>query len=443
MPGEEYNRSKDVVNDSVDQNRRREKVLNVLKNLKYQIAKEIVYTSRREGKNDEEIVAKLKKFKLDQNILKELLAISKQEKKEVFEQKQPDQIQKKQEEEQRQKLDELRLKQKEQQEKLKLEEEQPKTAQEAKAKEPPQKQEPTEEQTKDEKKEEKKGFDRDKDIFTPEEFEKLENKENKSVFGTLFNKNKGKEDDNDKDKEEKIDLLSQREVSKKIKKLQKQVEEDSIFASKLSGKIEMLIQKGDETSERIQAINEKIGELRSTVLGRERVFNKMEEDFNNVKFIVNTFSPKNMEKRFEDINKEMITKDAIIGKVENKLQILEDKLNEYLNTMSRIKSFENVVKELERIKGVEERIKKMSGETDKAASKVEIISQNIRESLKKINESFNTANSNKDTIKELLVSLTKIESKLDFLAKKEELEFLKDDVGTIKKAIFDKSFNLG
>ncbi len=296
-------------------------------------------------------------------------------------------------------------------------------------------------ETPEPKKDEKKELTREEDTFKPEEFEKLEKSE-QGIFSKIIDKFKDKKEtkQDDTEKEEPVELLNQRQISKQIAKLNKAIEDENINSAKLGGKIELLNQKNADTNEQIQNLLEKIGELRSTVLGRERMFNKLEEDFSVVKYTVNAFKPDNLDKRFNSVDADVLRIESKLEKLDTQTKLNEEKLKKYSDMMQKIQSFDNVIEKLERIKKTEETIKQLKTQIQRDTSRTEVMIQNISESVSKINKTSETSQSNQNSIKDISVTLSKIESKMEFLVKKEEFENIKNDVQVIKRTLFEKDF---
>ncbi len=280
----------------------------------------------------------------------------------------------------------------------------------------------------------------EEEAFSPEEFEKLESKENKSLMGKFFKKKKDDDGDEKKDDDNSFEMLDQKEMSKTINNVKKTAEQNSIDITKVSGKIEVLTEKNEEMGEQIQNTLEKIGELRSTVLGRERMFNKLEDDFNSVKYTVNNFAPENLDKRFNEVNSQMLKHDSALDKIDARMNKQEDKINHYLKIMESISNFDNVIEQLKKLQKAEDHIKKLEGDVEKAASKIEIMLQNTSESVSKINKAHTKATNNEDAIKDIMNTLGKLEQKTEFFVKKEDFDNIKDDMKVIKKALFQRDY---
>jgi chromosome segregation ATPase len=299
----------------------------------------------------------------------------------------------------------------------------------------------TQEESENEKKDSEE-VSREDNKFSSEDFKELEQEENKkSLLGRLFSKEDNKDNTQQEEKEEYYDELSPKQLSKKVGHIESEIEDYKVEEGKIEGKIEALNEKFNGTNQQLQEALEKIGELRSTVLGRERMYNKLEEDFSQIKYIVNAFKPGTLDKRFDELEATMMKQDSRLEKMQNKSHIIEDKLNEYLHMMTAIKDYETVIQQLKKIKEVEDGIRKERLEVQKASSKTEILFHNIEDSVGKINSAADQSKDNSEQIKELLLSINKLETKSDLLIKKEQVEPLKEDIRIIKKHIFEKEFS--
>ncbi|MFT4244213.1 MAG: hypothetical protein ACMXYB_02015 [Candidatus Woesearchaeota archaeon] len=290
------------------------------------------------------------------------------------------------------------------------------------------------------KKDEEEKVDPHEESFSPEEMQALEENE-KGFFSKIASKFSKKEDnkseDDDKDS---FEILNQKEISKAISKLQTQTQNQSIEFDKIVGKFEVLNQKESEISEHLQESNEKIGELRSTVLGRERMFNKLEDDFSSVKYVVNTFKPENLDKRFDELNKQLAKLSSGIERNETKTKQIEEKLSKYSVLMEKVKNYESILYQLDKIKATEKHVSDMKLTIEKYISKIEIMSLNISDSTSMIKSNNQITLDNQESIKDLIKSLSKLEAKSDILVKEETFNFLKEDVEVIKKVLFDSEF---
>ena len=284
--------------------------------------------------------------------------------------------------------------------------------------------------------------EKEEESFSPEEFEKLENKEGNSIIGKIFKKKKDDNQDEKKDDDnDKLEIMNQKEISKELKHLKKTAEQNSIDITKVSGKIDVFKEKNEEVDEQLQNTVEKIGELRSTVLGRERMFNKLEDDFSSVKYTVNNFKPENLDKRFNEVNSQLLKFDSTLDKINARMDKQEDKINHYLKIMESIDSFDNVIKQLKKLQKAEDHISKLERDVEKAASKIEIMLQNTSESVSKINKTHTKSTNNEEAIKDIMNSIAKIEQKTEFFVKKEDFDNVKDDMKVIKKALFKKDYS--
>ena len=290
------------------------------------------------------------------------------------------------------------------------------------------------------KKDEEEKVDPHEESFSQEEMQALEENE-KGFFSKIASKFSKKEEKKEEDEnKDSFEILNQKEISRAISKLQNLTQNQSIEFDKLTGKFEVLNQKESEITEHLQESNEKIGELRSTVLGRERMFNKLEDDFNSVKYVVNTFKPENIDKRFDELNKQLAKLSSGVERNETKSKQMEDKLSKYSVLMEKIKNYESLLFQLDKIKATEKHISDMKLTIEKYMSKMEIMSLNISDSTAMIKSNNQITLDNQESIKDLIKSLSKLEAKSDILVKQEHFNFLKEDVEVIKKVLFDSEF---
>ena len=116
----------------------------------------------------------------------------------------------------------------------------------------------------------------EKNVITPEEFDELEKKE-----GRKPPKKKEKE-------EERTEVSNASDVEKIILKTEK-----------LEGKFDALSAERQALSDRLSVLNEEIGEIRSSVLGRDRVFNEIQAEFKKMKDNIEEISPRSIAANLE------------------------------------------------------------------------------------------------------------------------------------------------
>lgn len=121
-----------------------------------------------------------------------------------------------------------------------------------------------------------------------------------------------------------------------------------------------------------------------------------------------------------------------------KLKNIEEKIAQYIDLMRSIKSYEHVLKKLEELKHIEKTIETMKSDIDRTGSRMEIIFHNLEESIGKINETSSIAENNQSSVRELMVSLSKIEAQDEFFVKKEDFDLLKSDLQVIKRIVYNQ-----
>jgi len=294
----------------------------------------------------------------------------------------------------------------------------------------------------DDKKEEKKDpkeYDRDSDAFSPDDFKKLENKET-SLLKKLFKKKEKDDGKNNEDSEDDGPEYTIKQLSKEFNKLQKKVEKESVDNGKRDGKLDIFNQKIDKLNDGFEMISEKVGEVRSSMLSKERLYNKLEDDISQIKYITQGFKPEILENKFNEIDRQFEMMSSRFEKDELYQKKMDTMLQKYTALMEQIKDFENLVKKLKNIKEVETHISSLKNKIDTTASRIDVLVQHAQQTIGKINNAYDTAESNKQELKEINVTLAKIDSEIDNSVKKTDFEAIKSEMFILKKVLFDKNY---
>ena len=230
--------------------------------------------------------------------------------------------------------------------------------------------------------------------MSSEEFEKLEKREGK------------KKKEISRKKEEYVNLSGRKSNISDTDRL-------TIELEKLNGRMQMfedLRKAGDEGMVRV---SEEIGELRSSILEKERTINKMEADFAVVKEISSEIKP---EKMIEDLTK----KDEDILKISTRMEVLETKNKEVNKMLREIRTVVKKIKNLNYLLNLSDEIKTHMTEieknkkfTDRVAGKVEEIFSELKRETKEFQSSRNKIEFNEAALQDVLRDLGKLELKME------------------------------
>ena len=297
-------------------------------------------------------------------------------------------------------------------------------------------------------KEDEKSTKKDKEIksedniFSKEEMNKLEHKEDKiktSLVDRIFKKKKKPlsektckgENKNDFDDS---DQFSQKDEIKTLKKelstTASHLDNISITVEKLEGKLESERAVATGIEERMSRLTEEIGELRSMILDRERGFNEIETGFKKIEAMAEEMQPemikKNLDRKERDIiqiSVQMEKLDAVVSEINRQIKLFREQ-------MDKIKSLDNLLKVS---KDIEKNISKIK-DTERYTGRTDAKTEELFTELDKRITQFATQSSKIDSLdeltKELMESFDKSEVKLKEAVFKEDLEKLKESITT-------------
>ena len=281
--------------------------------------------------------------------------------------------------------------------------------------------------------------EREKNVFRPEDFEKLEAGESKKkgLLKRVFAKKK-KEVKAKVVAEETVKQLSQDQMSLALKKLQDRLDEMKIAEEKEAGKLEIEEEAEKAINERISDLGEQIGELRGTIMGRERFFDKMQVEFSQMKEAISEVRPEKIQKDFGKQEQRMLKLEAVNDKAATKITNLSEQLKGYQDTMKKIGSFENIFSTLEQIHDKVKEITKSKSYVDRVSAKVETIFAELSKKRKILDEHEAKLSDLDKMSRDFYADQDKVSTKMKTFASRDDLDKLKSAVDVLKGDVFKK-----
>ena len=252
----------------------------------------------------------------------------------------------------------------------------------------------------------------EENVITPEEFEEIEKKE------------KGKK---------------YKPVPKPVSAAKKQKETEPtnfetllLKIEKLEGKLEATENMIKATEEKIAKNTEEIGELRSSILERDRVFNRIESDFRLIKELSEEIKPQKIKKELEKKEEAILKNEAKIEKIETKLSVISKDITRLRQILEKIKNLENLINVSKNINKKISVIEKQKRESDKLASKIETVFSEISEMMAEFNSYKENIDFNDEALHEIVKSVDMLEAKLEKMVKKDDLEKFNEKIKEMK-----------
>jgi len=225
-----------------------------------------------------------------------------------------------------------------------------------------------------------------------------------------------------------------------------EIEQIMMKIERLEGRIGAMDETDKTIQERISNLSEEVGELRSSILEKEKILNQIETDAKKVTDIFEEIEPENFRKELEKKEEEILKNQAQIESLIAKYKELKENIENIQKIMEKIKSFENLVDMSEKINEKFSQIEENKKYTSRLASKVENIFSELNNRMKEFKSSVEKIEMNDETIKELMKSVDTMEIKVEKIVTKEELEKIekeiKEEIESNKTELEDKIYDL-
>jgi len=285
-----------------------------------------------------------------------------------------------------------------------------------------------------EKNDENKELKREQDVITSEEFESLERRENKPSFvKKLFSKHKSDSSNfEDKNSPEKLSLES---LTFEFENISKKLDNLMVTIEMQGGKLDMEKELRSALNERIIDLSSQLGELRSTLISKERLFDQFEVDFASFQDVVTTINPKSIQENFDKKEIEMTKLDSKIERNSSVLNSLQDQLSQFSSQMTKIGSFEDLFDVLKKLDSKVKKVVSSKEKSEQILSKVESLFVELNSKTKlvdKLNDYFKEFES---LFSQQKKEISTLQNKVASLVKKEDFESIKKDVEIMKSQL--------
>lgn len=246
----------------------------------------------------------------------------------------------------------------------------------------------------------------EENVITPEEFEALEKKEGRKPVKA----DKGK-------KEEKArDFSGASDFDRIILKTEK-----------LEGKLDAVVAEKQALGERMSTLNEEIGELRSSILERDKGLNEIETGFRKIRDEVEGVSPKKIMASLAKGKEETELINSRIEMLEVKGKGIEDKVKEMQVMLSKIRDITNLVNMIDSMKKKIDKVEEDKKYTSRLAGKIEAMFSELSGKISEFDRYKDKISLNEDTMHEIMKSVDLIDIKLEQSVKKDDISRVEDE----------------
>lgn len=200
------------------------------------------------------------------------------------------------------------------------------------------------------------------------------------------------------------------------------VDELMMRAEKMDARMEMIENMRKGTDERISALSEEIGELRSALLEKEKTFGELEGKFRKLVDISDEIQPERIMKELEKRSDEIV-------KTQSRTEALETRMDDARKTIKELQSVTDNVKNINRVFALSEKLDKKIAKIDeerknmsRMAGKTETVFSDINEKLRDFEKYRGKIEFNEESVYELMKTLDSFEVRLEKFVKKEKFD---------------------
>jgi len=250
----------------------------------------------------------------------------------------------------------------------------------------------------------------EENVITPSEFEELEKKEEKKV---RLKKTPAKV--------EAVPKPPRREKATDVEMLVLKTE-------KLEGKIEAMADYRKAVDERLSGLNQEIGELRSSVMERDRVTREVQKGFSSIKEMAEGMEP-------EKITRQLAEKDESIEKNQATIEALAVQIKQLRKDIKANSDVLENIRGIKEMSGVVQTLKEKMGKIDddrkftsRTAGKIETMFSDLSNKLGEFQSYKDRIAFNEETMHEIMKVVDTLETRFDETTKKDDLKKLEGSV---------------
>ncbi len=206
----------------------------------------------------------------------------------------------------------------------------------------------------------------------------------------------------------------------------------SLRLERFGGRVEILEEGRKETEARLSDISEKIGELRSSLIERDRTFSDISVKFERLQDIAQDLEPQKLTRELAKRQQELEQSKAQTESNTEKIDSILRKMKDMGEDLEKIRGFKDLVSVAEELDKKVKMVDSLKRDTERVAGKFETRLYEMNEALSRTRSNLEKVNSNEDALRELMRAQDELSLKVENLAKRDEL-------GSSEKK-FEKSF---
>lgn len=294
--------------------------------------------------------------------------------------------------------------------------------------------------------------DRDKDVLTKDDFQKLEQQEaKKNIFKRVFDglrkksKSQKQEQSEEQSQEEKEKQesapISFNEMINEFYNINQRFDNLLIQVEKQSGRVDMVEESKKAMDDKIANLTTQIGELRSNLVSRERFFEKMENEFEEMKQVMAKARPKEIDRRFKQVDDYLRKLYTKIGQFQQSLNERAVHLNHIQEEMQELRKLHSEVQNIKKEASKVDTIVNTKEYVDQKAAQVERMYGQITQKLQQVDKSVERFGELEKNHTQLQKDLDKLKMLPRMVATKRDVDSLYAFIDTLRDDSTSEDFS--
>jgi hypothetical protein len=252
----------------------------------------------------------------------------------------------------------------------------------------------------------------EENVITPAEFEELEKKEKKSIKLKKVHK---------KEKPSAAPRPVRHEKATDVEMLVLKTE-------KMEGKIEAMADYREAVDERFSGINQEIGELRSSVMERDRIIREVQKGFSRIEEMAAGMEPERIARQLAKKDESIEKNQAAIESLAVQVKQLRADMKANSEVLDNIRGIEEISDVVQILKQKMSKIEEDRKFTSRTAGKIETMFSDLSNKLGEFQSYKDKIAFNEETMHEIMKVVDMLETRFDETAKKDDLKKLEGSI---------------
>jgi hypothetical protein len=204
----------------------------------------------------------------------------------------------------------------------------------------------------------------------------------------------------------------------------------ALKTEKLEGRVEAMADFRKAIEERLSGLNQEIGELRSSIMERDRAVRDVQAGFSRIEEMAEGMEPEKIASQLARKDETIERNQAAIEGLSLKAKQLRADVKANSDILENIKDIKNVIRVVRTLKQKVGKVEDDRRFTSRTAGKIETMFSDLGDKLGEFQSYKEKIAFNEETMHEIMKTVDTFEARLEGTVKKDDLGKLKDSVDT-------------